>query len=979
MIAILSDPSCMSHIYSLLSIVTSSIPRSSHEDGGRRPKVKQQHLSTPAASVMSVNMAMFTVFVVITCILKSTNAMEHLFAGRHENIDNTELFKAPQSRVRRAVSQNAGEGMAGHSCSGCSSRHGPQLPEPSVTSYHIVSTVTARYVSTSAIATLFNEADVSQEVEFTFRLTPEAFISDFVMIVDGVPYKASVREREVAQKAYNQARRRGQSAAQVRQRVQSSAQFSVDLNLARRTSVVFNLTYQELLHRDKGHFTHNIHVTPGQIVEDLRVEVRITEPQGLASVSAAWTPQDRALSPATSFYPPSTQATVLFSPSKSLQARQSRVKGLNGVLTVTYDVIHELNGGDLQICNGYFVHHISPEGLPPAPKEVIFVIDVSGSMWGTKMSQTISAMVSILGEMRPIDRFNIASFSTGVRFWKQKSVPATPPYIRAGQAYVRTLRASGATNIHDAIVAAANQFHSTDEAFPAIIFLTDGRPNTGISQPNALAESVKRVINKRVALFCIGFGNDVDDALLERLAAENQGLYRKVFVDSSAEIQMQGFFREVATPLMYNINIRYLNDAVDTNSLTGGNFISYFEGKELVVAGKVADNFRGNSLDVVVTGKSRNDSLRFRVSESIDQELDPGMVEDFAQRMWAFLTIKDKLARAKRSPSQTEKATLTQEALDLSLKYSFVTPLTSLIVIKPPEIVPTTPLPTTSPQPLLVTPQALLPPTQRGGTQPSSIRGLPATRLPTGLQSRVGGDPHFIIDVPHSNLTICFDVQPEDGTFINLISDPILDIYVNGRIEPVDKDLPPRTSPDQGPRPSMLSSLGIQLGHYKIKVTPDRVLVDFEIVMEWGIPRTVLIGDFNITVHDKHHMTIIVGDAISMQFTLHSDWANHPDHFDFTVANEDEFSDCVHGLLGQFQYKPLHVVNPHHGISVNGHTRGVMDVDGEEKYVFRIKESLDVTYDCWWSQTESYIDGIEEQYIVSGYFSHLKDLINFFE
>lgn len=92
-----------------------------------------------------------------------------------------------------------------------------------------------------------------------------------------------------------------------------------------------------------------------------------------------------------------------------------------------------------------------------------------------------------------------------------------------------------------------------------------------------------------------------------------------MFVDSSALIQMRGFFLEVATPLMYNINIRYLNNAVDDDSLTGGNFISYFQGKELVVAGKVADDFRGNSLDVVVTGKSRNDSLTFHVSESIDQ------------------------------------------------------------------------------------------------------------------------------------------------------------------------------------------------------------------------------------------------------------------------------------------------------------------------------------------------------------------------
>lgn len=167
-------------------------------------------------------------------------------------------------------------------------------------------------------------------------------------------------------------------------------------------------------------------------------------------------------------------------------------------------------------------------------------------------------------------------------------------------------------------MSAALQFRNTDDAFPAIVFLTDGRPNIGLTGTDAIVSSVKERLGDRVALFCIGFGNDVDDLLLSKLASENQGLYRKVFLDSSASVQMQDFFDEVATPLLFNIAIRYLDDAVDADTLTGNNFISYFDGKELVVAGKVADDYQGNSIVAVVEGRGRND-ISLRVSKELDQ------------------------------------------------------------------------------------------------------------------------------------------------------------------------------------------------------------------------------------------------------------------------------------------------------------------------------------------------------------------------
>ena len=72
----------------------------------------------------------------------------------------------------------------------------------------------------------------------------------------------------------------------------------------------------------------------------------------------------------------------------------------------------------LQVVDGYFVHFVAPENLPPMAKHVVFILDVSGSMEGKKMVQLKSAMKTILGELRPIDFISILEFSDNVTEWR---------------------------------------------------------------------------------------------------------------------------------------------------------------------------------------------------------------------------------------------------------------------------------------------------------------------------------------------------------------------------------------------------------------------------------------------------------------------------------------------------------------------------------------------------------------------------------
>ena len=113
-------------------------------------------------------------------------------------------------------------------------------------------------------------------------------------------------------------------------------------------------------------------------------------------------------------------------------------------------------------------------------------------------------------------------------------------------------------------------------------------------------------IDGQFSLFCLGFGYDVDQDFLENLAAENQGVARKIYTDSSASVQLKGFYDEVATPLLFNINIDY--NHINVESTTQTSFISYFEGTEIIVAGQLSDELtlQDNSVMELVATVSAN-------------------------------------------------------------------------------------------------------------------------------------------------------------------------------------------------------------------------------------------------------------------------------------------------------------------------------------------------------------------------------------
>lgn len=96
-----------------------------------------------------------------------------------------------------------------------------------------------------------------------------------------------------------------------------------------------------------------------------------------------------------------------------------------------------------QVLNGYFVHFFSFDGLGLVSKQVMFVIDISGSMAGSNLQHTKSAVSYMLQQLQPFDHFNIMTFSNNVYKWRPNFVPAKPKYVEAGIRFLKKVNAHG--------------------------------------------------------------------------------------------------------------------------------------------------------------------------------------------------------------------------------------------------------------------------------------------------------------------------------------------------------------------------------------------------------------------------------------------------------------------------------------------------------------------------------------------------------
>ncbi|XP_026024480.1 inter-alpha-trypsin inhibitor heavy chain H3-like [Astatotilapia calliptera] len=843
-------------------------------------------------------------------------------------------------------------------------------------------TVTSRFAHTVMTSKAFNKANSSQEIFFEVELPKTAFITNFSMEIEGQVYVGEVKEKEKAKKQYEKAVSSGQTAGLVKASGRKMEKFSVSVNIAAESNVTFVLTYEELLQRKLGRYELLTRVKPKTLVQDFQIVTNIYEPQGISYVDAHATFLSNELLPLVEKTVTDRKAHISFSPTMEQQRKCPGCDGtlIDGDFIVSYDVKREKNLGDIQIVNGYFVHFFAPE-LPKLPKNVVFVIDISGSMSGRKMEQTREAMLAILQQVHEDDHFAIILFDSVIETWKDSLTKATKENITEAMDYIRRMSSRGTTNINDAVLTAVNMLvkdrqmeRLPDRSADMIILLTDGMPNEGESNTGKIQENMRTAIGGNMSLYCLGFGNDVDYSFLDVMSKQNKGLARRIFEASDAAAQLQGFYDEVASPLLLEVDMHYPDNAVD--SLTTSHFSYLFNGTEIVVAGHLMDNDLDNFL-VEVVGQGLEEDFRVQGQVSAadwdvfypDEEYIFG---DFTERLWAYLTIQQLLDKSK-SGTPDEKANTTAKALDMSLQYSFVTPLTSMVVTKPETEDSTS-------SPLIAD---KLTEEQRQQAEKMTYNYIPAQSYPRHYQPAptyfVDGDPHFMIELPDRGDALCFNINDKPGTIFNLVRDSNSGILVNGEIIG-DKKTPP-----DGKINTYFWRFGIvhQTLGVRLEVSTEDISLFQDgkwVKLLWSDAASIKGSNVDLLVTKDRSLTVTLRDSVKFVILLHKVWKKHPYHRDylgFYTLDSHLLSPGVHGLLGQFYHGINYEVAHLHPGKVPEKPDATMYVKGQELNVTRgwqrdfrndVKNGENVP--CWFIHNNGtgLIDGHVRDYIVSGLF-----------
>ena len=342
--------------------------------------------------------------------------------------------------------------------------------------------------------------------------------------------------------------------------------------------------------------------------------------------------------------------------------------------------------------DGYFMLLVSPKyevkQTEIVEKDFIFVLDRSGSMAGRKVEQAKSALRYCVQNLKDGDRFNLILFNEDItsladrlnrgEVWfggerwpdstvlSDKLIDAKNGREKAFE-FIDGIEGRGMTNINEALLTALAE--TPDPNRPRIIvFLTDGQPTAGVTNAARILENVGKANNNQSRIFVFGVGYDINDHLLDKMAADNGGTRNYVTPNEDIEVAVSSLFRKMNEPVLVDVGINF--GQIVTKELTPKNLPDLFREEQLTILGR----YKGHG-DIVLKLRGIIGSEQHEFSKNVHfSELEPD--NDFLPHLWAQRRVAELVDEAALNGGNEESY---REIERLSEEYGILTPYTSFI------------------------------------------------------------------------------------------------------------------------------------------------------------------------------------------------------------------------------------------------------------------------------------------------------------
>ncbi len=443
-----------------------------------------------------------------------------------------------------------------------------------------------------------------------------------------------------------------------------------DINLPARSARKMTLSYQEILPPSGGmlhyHYVLSTERYASQPLERASITINIANTRGIGSVYSS---SHNVITT----YPAQGQAKVTW--------EAFDTQPLNDFHLYINPAEGGFGGGFLtgnQNDTSHFLFMFAPEQAdrnPEAlPKDIVFVIDRSGSMAGEKIQQAQSALHFILDQLNANDRFSIVGFDDVFSTVADTLLPVNPTNLTAAHSFVNRLYDRNGTDIEGALQVALGILGDSESRVGAsrmVVFLTDGLPTEGVTDPQRIVETITRANRAGEArLHVFGVGYDVNTHLLDQLASNNGGSVTYVQPGENLEAVMSGFYKQIAYPVLTDVTVEF--DGITVNDLYPQQLPDLFESSTLLLTGRYQGDENGTAT-ITVRGNANGEKRTYTYSIKL------GDMENsaFVPGLWATRRIGHLLDIIR---VEGESASLVEEVRALGMSYGLITPYTTFII-----------------------------------------------------------------------------------------------------------------------------------------------------------------------------------------------------------------------------------------------------------------------------------------------------------
>jgi Ca-activated chloride channel family protein len=322
--------------------------------------------------------------------------------------------------------------------------------------------------------------------------------------------------------------------------------------------------------------------------------------------------------------------------------------------------------------------------LPRMPREMVFVVDTSGSMSGAPLAKAKDAMRRCLRGLDPDDTFQVIRFSNDASSLGDAPLPATPENVRRGLDYVDDLSANGGTMMERGIRAAL-RFPHDERRLRIVSFMTDGYIGNEVE--------IFRLVEKhrgKARIFSFGVGDSVNRYLLEGLARHGRGAVAFVGLSDSVARKVDRFYERSARPALTDVHIEVVG--AEISDVYPRRLPDLFAGRPVLVTGKI----RGSGdVRVRLSGRRGDGEATWTLAARIE----PDAKRPELARIWARRKIAHLSRLEVTQPSAELRDEITRVSLENSVqcRYTAFLAVDTLVVTEGSEGV-TVPVPVPVPQ-----------------------------------------------------------------------------------------------------------------------------------------------------------------------------------------------------------------------------------------------------------------------------------------